>query len=237
MSHTQRVLFAVLVSVLIPGLLSAGEPQKGKKKKGQNQANVVRLFDGKSLDGWAHHLVDPDVKMEDVWSVQDRVLVCKGEPLGYLYTKGEYKNFRLMLQWRWAPGKKPGNSGVLLRITGEPIGFMPKCLEAQLKNGSAGDIWAFRGFQLTGPKDRLREVKGNPALGDFPGVAAMKNLEKEPGQWNSYQIVLRGDKMTVRVNGEKVNEATGCGVVAGKIGLQSEGAEIHFRRIRLIPLD
>lgn len=54
----------------------------------------------------------------------------------------------LSFEWRWAPGSEPGNSGVLLRIAGEPETFMPKCVEAQLKHGSAGDIWAFYGAGL-----------------------------------------------------------------------------------------
>jgi hypothetical protein len=40
----------------------------------------------------------------------------------------------------------------------------------------------------------------------------------------------------VFVNGTKVNEATGATVLPGRIGLQSEGGEIHFRRVELTPL-
>lgn len=235
MSRCAKTLVVLLLPVLLPGLLVAQEKQKGKKKKRQGKA--VQLFDGKTLEGWDYFLVDSDVKMEDVWSVQDGTLVCKGEPLGYVHTKKDYKDFRLTLQWRWAPGKKPGNSGVLLRATGEPVNFMPKCVEAQLMHGSAGDIWAFIGFNTTGAKDRLREVKDHAQLGDFVGVGKMKDAEKEAGKWNTYQIVLRGDKLTLRVNGELVNESTGCDEVAGKIALQSEGGEIHFRRIKIVPLD
>jgi hypothetical protein len=230
------MLAVLLLPVLLPGLLAAEPKQKDKKAKGAKK--MIMLFDGKSLEGWDCHLVDPNVKMEDVWSVKDGVLVCKGEPLGYLHTTRDFKNFKLTLQWRWAPpGKKPGNSGVLLRATGEPVGFMPKCVEAQLMSGSAGDIWAFIGFRTTGPKDRYREIKGHAALGDFMGVAKMKDAEKKPGEWNTYEIVLNGDKLTLSINGELVNEATGCDVVAGKIALQSEGGEIHFRRVSLVPLD
>ena len=114
---------------------------------------------------------------------------------------------------------------------------MLKCVEAQLRSGSAGDIWGFLGYQCKGDPERFREVKGNPTLGDFVGVGVMKNVEKEPGQWNKYDIELVGDKLTVSINGEKVNEATGCAVVAGTIALQSEGEEIHFRNVKLTPLD
>lgn len=197
----------------------------------------ISLFNGKCLEGWTHTLVDKDVKMEDVWSVKDGILVCKGEPLGFLATKKSYKNYQLKVVWRWAPGKKPGNSGVLLRIASEAETFMPRCVEAQLKSGSAGDIWAFIGANIKNDSDRYREIKGNAALGDFAGVGKIKAAEKEPGEWNTYDITFQGDKLTLKVNGELVNKASGCDVVAGPIGLQSEGAEIHFREVELIPLD
>jgi hypothetical protein len=235
MSRCVRLTAFALIALLLPCLLQGQEKQKKKKK--DRSAKAITLFDGSSLDAWDFHLVDPDVTMADVWSIEDGVLVCKGEPLGYLHTKEDFKNYRLTLDWRWAPGKKPGNSGVLLRATGKPIGFMPKCVEAQLKSGSAGDIWAFRGFQLAETKDRWREIKANPNLGDFFGPAAMENRENEPGEWNTYQIMLKDDKLVVKVNGEVVNRVSGCDVVAGKIGLQSEGAEIHFRNVKITPLD
>jgi hypothetical protein len=194
------------------------------------------LFNGECLAGWKCFTIDKDVNVEDVWSVKDGVLVCKGEPLGYLYTKKEFKDFKLIVEWRWAPGQEPGNSGVLLRITGEPVSFLPKCIEAQLKSGSAGDIWAFYGFKCQGPEDRFKKIEGHDALGDFMGVGKIKAAEKEPGEWNKYEITCEGDTLTLVVNGEKVNEATGCDEVAGAIGLQSEGGEIHFRTIKLVPL-
>ena len=195
----------------------------------------VDLFDGKSLAGWEYYLVEPDVKMDDVWSVADGLLVCKGEPMGYLATKKDFTNFRLVVEWRWAPGKPAGNSGVLMRITGEPKA-LPKCVEAQLKAGSAGDIYGFHGFQVKGDAARARTSEGE-MIGKLSGVSKIKGNEKEPGEWNKYEITLSGGNLTLLVNGEKVNEATDLDVVAGKIGLQSEGGEVHFRTVQLIPLD
>ena len=195
---------------------------------------VVDLFDGQSLAGWEHYLVKPEVKMADVWSVRDGLLICKGEPMGYLATRKEYTNFKLIVEWRWAPGKPAGNSGVLMRITGEPKP-LPKCAEAQLKSGSAGDIYGFHGFQVKGDAARSKSANG-AKIGQLSGVSKIKGNEKEPGEWNKYEITLSGGDLTLIVNGEKVNEATGLDIVAGKIGLQSEGGEIHFRTVRLIPM-
>lgn len=192
----------------------------------------IALFNGKDLDGWSHVLVG-DVAMQDVWSVTDGVIVCKGEPLGFLHTKESYQDYKLTFEWRWAPGGEPGNSGVLLRIASKAETFMPKCVEAQLKHGSAGDIWAFYGAGIKSEGERAREVKENPKLGDFKGMAKIKDAEKPPGEWNRYEITVSGDTLTLRINGELVNEAFGLDVVSGPIGFQSEGAEIHFRNIAL----
>ena len=199
------------------------------------EKEAIALFNGKDLAGWEYFLVNPDVKMADVWSVKDGVLICKGEPVGYLATEKLFKNFKLVVQWRWAPGKEPGNSGVLLRITGKPM-MLPKCVEAQLKSGDAGDIWAFQGFKVEGDAERFREVEV-AEIGRFVGVTKKMANEKQPGEWNEYEITMQGGKLILEVNGKTVNECRGCDVVAGRIGLQSEGGEIHFRTVKLLPLD
>lgn len=218
--------------LVIATLVSAGFPAASAAEGGK----AVDLLAGDSLDGWAAFLEDPNVAKQDVWSVKDGVLVCKGEPMGYLYTKQPYKNFKLNLQWRWVPGSEGGNSGVLLRITGKAISILPKCVEAQLKSGSAGDIWGFYGYQLQGDPARFRKIEKHELLGDFAGVGLIQANEKPIGQWNSYEITLDQGRLTLVVNGKKVNEATDCDVVAGPIGLQSEGGEIHFRAIHVTEL-
>lgn len=213
--------------VLVATVAAAADQDKG--------ARPIKLFNGKNLDGWQCHLVEPDVKMEDVWSVEDGILVCKGEPFGFLHTKEKFTNFRLIVEWRW-PDDNPGNSGVLMRVTGDPPSFLAKCVEAQLKHGDAGDIWAFYGFEVAGAKDRFVDIE-HDVLGRLKGVRKIKDAEKPAGEWNKYVITLRGDKLRLVINGEKVNQAGGLTVEPGTIGLQSEGGVIHFRTVRLIPLD
>ena len=223
----------VTLSLALAGVALLASAAKAEEKK----TPAIELFNGRDLGGWEFLAYRSKAKMADVWSVRDGLLICRGEPLGYLATKRKFKDFRLIAEWRWAPGKEPGNSGVLLRITGRPVSFLPRCLEAQLKSGSAGDLWAFHGFKCKGAKDRFKSVKGHEQLGDFLGIGKIKANENPPGQWNNYEITLRGGNLTLAVNGKKTNEATGCDQVAGPIGLQSEGAEIHFRTVKLIPLD
>lgn len=195
----------------------------------------VNLFSGVDLENWKFFLVDASVAKEDVWRVEDGILICRGEPLGYLYTDQSFTNFRLQLEWRWAPGTEPGNSGVLMRINGEPRAI-PRSIEAQLKSGNAGDVYGFRGMALEGDAER-RRTGTNELVGDFVGISRKGGTESEPGEWNRYDITLEGTSLWVRMNGELVNEAVDCDQISGPIGLQSEGGEIHFRNVRLTPLD
>jgi hypothetical protein len=219
------VLAAALTCLQVPA--AAADPQ-------------VRLFNGKDLAGWRGFLVKPGVPVEQVWSVRDGVLVCKGDPLGYLYTERTFTSFRLVVEWRWAPGTvvapdRVPNSGVLMRINGEPKGI-PRAIEAQLKSGNAGDVYGFWGMKIEGDPARMKRLAGDPALGDMTGVARAADLERPVGEWNRYEIVLQGSRITVHVNGTKANEASVADAIAGPIGLQSEGGEIHFRTVELTPL-
>ena len=169
------VAIVVLTAVLSPAAAVA-------------QPQGVRLFNGKDLSGWSHFLVDSKVPATDVWSVQDGVLVCKGEPLGYLYTNAEYTSFKLIVEWRWAPGAaarlgKAPNSGVLMRVNGEPKPKgVPRTYEAQLQAGNAGDLYGFWGMPLEGAADRRREAKGHELLGDMVGFKKTDAAEKPEGE-------------------------------------------------------
>lgn len=189
-------------------------------------AEEISLFNGKNFEGWTYTLSDDSVKMEDVWSVVDGTIVCKGKPSGYLRTKKDYADYVLTLEWRWAPGGQGGNSGVLVHTsTPGAIGVWPKSIEAQLAAGNAGDIWVI-GTTIEIPNASER-VMGRRHLN------LTDNSEKPIGEWNKYEIIAKGDELILKVNGDVVNHATQCSVTKGAICLQSEGTEVHFRNIKL----
>jgi hypothetical protein len=194
-----------------------------------------QVFNGRDLSGWTYQLAKAEVPMSEVWSVRDGILICTGEPLGYLATTQAFTDARVIVEWRWAPDTKPGNSGVLLRINGQPRA-LPRCLEAQLQNGNAGDLLGLHGMGITGAPERLVTVANHAIAGDITIVRKLAALENPPGEWNRCEIELRGGSFKAWVNGTLANEATGCEVLAGPVGFQSEGGEIHFRRIEVMPL-
>jgi putative heme-binding domain-containing protein len=186
----------------------------------------VALLGASVLDGWAYHLADPDARPADVWTLADGVLTCTGSPAGYLRTEADYTSFELELEWRFLPEKGPGNSGVLLRMTG-PDEVWPRSIEAQLHHRDAGDIWNIGAVPMRTAPER---TQGRRTARMWP------SSEKPLGEWNRYRIRLDGPELVLEVNGVVQNVARGCEVVPGKICLQSEGAWIQFQNVRLRPI-
>jgi hypothetical protein len=83
---------------------------------------------------------------------------------------------------------------------------------------------------------RFMSVKAHAVAGDIAGVKKIANAENPPGEWNLVEITVREGNYSVILNGVKVNEAVGVDASSGPVGVQSEGGEIHFRIINLVPL-
>ena len=184
---------------------------------------------------WRYYSEDPESKLEDVWKSADGVLVCKGEPLGYIYTRQTYTNFVLRLEWRVPADAKPHKGGVLVRTTGKPR-IWPKSLEAQINHPDAGDFWGLDGYRLDGPAERKKTMM-HKQFGSLTNLKKTAAAEKPLGQWNRYEITVKGETVTLVINGRQVNQATGCDVVAGHVCLTAEGNEIQFRNVTIVPLD
>ncbi|QTN31361.1 DUF1080 domain-containing protein [Akkermansiaceae bacterium] len=186
-------------------------------------SDSIPLFNGKDTAGW--EFSTPEGKA--AWSVKDGVLACSGEPIGYIRTEKEYENYSLTLEWRWQAGAEKANSGLLLHIsTPNAAGPWPKCIESQLGQGNAGDIWTI------GEK---AVAKGVNKGGRW--IRTADPAEKTPGEWNTMTVTCKGDSLTITVNGVTVNEATGLSAAKGAIGVQSEGSPIEFRNIVLTAIE
>ena len=196
------------------------------------EGSPIKLFNAKDLSGWKIFL-DPKSKAdpESVFFVKDGILICKGVPYGYLITDKEYGDYVLKLQWRWAPegDNEKRNSGVFVHVSG-PDKIWPKGVEAQLYRDHAGDFWLVDGFKLDVDKSRQDKNKIHYDRIKKSGV------EKPIGEWNQYEITCKDDTIKLVVNGVLQNEGTHAERTKGKILLQSEGAEIHFRNIELTPM-
>lgn len=145
-------------------------------------------------------------------------------------------------------------------------GAWMRSVEAQVIEGGVGDIILVAGFEkdgtrltptlaATASKDRDGEWVYDPkgeardfASGrinwygrdadwkDALGFRGREDVESPYGQWTRMEVVAQGDRVTILVNGKVVNAGTRSSLTEGKILIQSEGAEIYFRRIDLEPL-
>ena len=191
-------------------------------------AQKTVLFNGKDFTGWKLHVDDENVNVDDVWSVKEGVIHCVGKPRGYMRTLAEYSNYRLHVEWRWTA--EPTNSGVLLHASGEDK-VWPRCIEAQLKAGNAGDfvLIGHTGVTVGGKKYQDDEKMYVVVAKKF------ESTEKAPGKWNEYDIYCEGDSILVCVNGKIQNAARKATDTKGWICLQSEGSPIEFRNIYIKP--
>ena len=228
----RSILLIPLIALL--GIL-LDTPGQSAERADDQRAMITSQTAAGELSGWKSFHEDAKARTGDVWRLtDDGVLVCEGTPKGYLYTEKDHLNFILDLEWRWPLGKKPGNGGVLIRMTGDHR-IWPRSLEAQLNAGQAGDFWGLVGYPLDGPEQRKKTLE-HEQFGTLTNLAKLKRLEEPAGQWNRYEIIADGDVVTLRINGQEVNRATGCEMVPGKICLTAEGDEIHFRKVRLRPI-
>jgi len=197
----------------------------------------VDLFNGEDLSGWVDVNTSPET-----WRVEDGVLICTGLPIGVMRSEKQYENFILEIEWRhMEPG---GNSGVFVWSAGEvPEGRrLPKGMEVQMleldwvninaRNGNPQPIEYVHG--------ELFGAGGLTATPDHPRGRRSSSIENRclgHGQWNRYVVVCVDGTVKLSVNGRFVNSIRDSSIRKGYLCLEAEGAEIQFRKIRIMELD
>jgi hypothetical protein len=195
------------------------------------------LFNGKDLTGWVDVNTSPET-----WSVKDGLLVCSGKPTGVMRSEKQYENFILHIEWMHL--EAGGNSGVFVWSEGTPAPgkSLPKGMEVQMleleypvlnpeKDGKPRHIGYVSG--------ELFGANGLEAVPDNPRGNRSMSWElrcKGKGQWNTYDVVCVDGTIKHSINGKFVNGISQSSVKKGYLCLESEGAEIHFRNIRILEL-
>ena len=229
-------LIVILASAWISLALSSGARQDEAASTPPVEAETsdsrpvfgetIKLFNGKNLDNWTAYFINGSTDPEDAFRVEDGILKCAGQPIGYIRTKKQYTSYRMVVEWRFDPKAGGGNSGILMRLNGEDT-VWPNSIEAQLNSRDAGDIWNIGDFPMkTDPK----RISGRRTKKMAP------TNEKALGEWNRYDITLDGEQLELKVNGLVQNTATECTRIKGFIALQSEGVAIEFRTVELQPI-
>lgn len=189
------------------------------------------LFNGKNLDGWTIYTDDSTINPNAFFYVKDGVIETVGVPLGYLRTIKEYSNYRLHVEWRYI--EEPTNSGIFLHTSGPDVIF-PNHFQGQLKHENAGDFIV----QGVGLNATVRDSIYYSTPDDRPVVSKENpSNEKPAGEWNSYDVICKGNTIELSVNGLHQNTATNCSITKGGIGLQAEGSKIQFRNLWIEPIE
>lgn len=213
----QLTVILIIALLFIPVAISAQD--KAPESKGKE----TRLFNGKDLKNWVFHLKDPAIDPATVFTVQNGIIHVKGDPFGYMRTKESYSDYKLNVEWRY-PGEA-SNSGVFIHGQ-KPDTIWLKCIECQLKAGSAGDFVCMNGSDMNERTDKTNRVVKKLA----------GSSEKPNGEWNTMEVVCKTNTIEVFVNGVLQNKGTNLNVSKGFICLQSEGKDIEFRNVFLTKL-
>ena len=203
----------------------------------EEPAQFVDLFNGEDLAGWVNVNTD-----EDTWSVRDGLLVCSGLPIGVMRSEKQYENFILHIEWRHM--EAGGNSGMFLWSAGTvaegkrlPMGVEMQMLELDWVNQNKGKSGRLPPIAYV--HGELFGALGAKTVPDNPRGDRSKSKEnrcKGKGEWNTYDAVCVDGVIKLSVNGKFVNGVRESSVKKGYLCLESEGAEIHFRNIRILEL-
>lgn len=178
---------------------------------------------------------------EDTWVKQKKILVCSGKPTGVMRSEKQYENFILHIEWKHTePG---GNSGVFVWSDARPEegSRLPDGVEVQMLELDWINLHIKDGVI---PPDayvhgELFGVGGVTTIPDNPrGTRSMsvENRCKSRGYWNIYDVICVDGVIKLAVNGKFVNGISQSSQKKGYICLESEGAEIHFRNIKIVEL-
>ncbi len=204
----------------MPGAVAADERAATDEKPATASEDfpVVDLLAGELGQTWKCYNSDAAIPLSAVWKVaadgqeKEPVLICTGQPKGFLYTNEVYSDFELTLQWKF-PDDANGNSGVLVYTQHEEK-IWPTAMQVQFHQPKAGSVFPSGDAKSDNKTDRME-------------------LAHPINTWNDCRIVSRAGRLTVEINGVNAGETTGSVPSSGSIALQSEGAIVHFRRLKI----
>jgi sialate O-acetylesterase len=188
------------------------------------------LFNGKDLTGWTRVNVDESTFTAVQSKDAGPVIHCTGIPTGLLRTDRMYENYELELEFRHH--KRGGNAGVFVHSDALPALGVPfsRAVEVQVMDGQEGSGYTSDGdiFHIWGATMTPENSRGGKSRA-FPTERRMNPAPR----WNHYRITSNNGEVTLAVNGKVVSRGRECSPRKGYICLESEGAPVDFRNLRI----
>jgi hypothetical protein len=208
---------------------------------------------------------DPNHVFTVVKDGGEKVIRISGQGWGGISTTKEYENFHLQLQFKWGSltwGQQKGkkrDSGLLYFAVGNhgaDYGAWMRSQEFQIQEGDCGDYWGVAGGMedIMAIKKSDNEYVYDPAGQLYTFSATSKtgrhcikrgDSEMPSGEWNTLDLYCHGDTSVHVVNGKAVmvllhsqqmDNGKAQPLVKGKLQIQSEGAEVFYKDIKIISL-
>jgi hypothetical protein len=175
--------FPGILAFVVCGTFSLAEepgpgPADSVLSKEEAAEGFVGLFDGQTLDGWQGAV--------DGYAAIDGRLVLKRDGGGFLFSRREYGDFILRLQYKLEPG---GNNGIGIRA---PLESRPARAGMEIQI-------------LDDEHPSRKDLQPEQYCGSIYGaVPSRRGHVKPAGQWNSMEISARGSQIRVTLNGAVV---------------------------------
>ena len=184
----------------------------------------------------------------DTWRWEGSHAWCTGKPTGVIRYRDPLTNFEFSCEWMHK--KKGGNSGVFVWASPESLNAvmkrgrgLPKGIEVQVLDLGYREVYekAFKkkGDWFTSHGD-VFAVGGGVKMKPFPPVGPRgsrsfpsKELSKGLNEWNHYYIRAIDGVVRLWVNGEEVSGGENISPAKGYLCLESEGAPVEFKNLRL----
>ncbi len=193
----------------------------------------VPIFNEKDLTGWKGYVTDPinlskmnvkalqreqkkaDEAIRKTWIVEDGKLIFTGKGENILTDK-KYGDIEMYVDWKLQADAPDGDAGIYLRGTPQVQIWDTSRVDVGAEVGSGGLY-----------NNKIHESK------------PLKVTDNPLGEWNTFRIIMEGEKVTVYLNGEKVVDDVlenywdpGQPVFPeGTIELQAHGTRVEYRDI------
>ena len=249
---TVRPMSTHILRFLIAGVVLFTALWSSSLLVGQEAEPVTKAFIDGQGPGWKALKADDFERVnldEDTWTWEGTLAKCTGTPVGVTRTREQFTNFELVCQWRHL--SSGGNSGMFIWASPDgmvdlPRGRLPKVgIEIQVldlgfvekyekRTGKKGDWFTTHGDVFAVGQSKMKPFEPVSPKGSrsFP----RKQLSRGMGQWNHYYVRAMNAEVRLWVNGEEVSGGNECEPASGHICLESEGAPVEFRDIRVRPL-
>ena len=191
----------------------------------EKAAGFVSLFNGRNIDNW--------IGDKEAYAAEDGMIVVKPDKgnVGNLYTENEYSDFIFRFEFQLTPAANNG-LGIRAPLTGDAA---YAGMELQILDNEAPVYANLQPYQYHGSV--------------YGVIPARRGFLKPVGEWNYEEVIARGTRITITLNGTVIldgdiagprdngtmdhNNHPGLKNQSGHIGFLGHGSVVKFRNIRI----